>query len=393
MDEQYHFDLLCRYSHGDVPQGLAPLTAEAATAAALYGSPEYLVDPQNTRLKRLAPPLWTCPDEMRTQIFTWMKNGYMQRVNHEAVQPPFYYAVTGAWYDFGKLLGMSGGGLLYWVRFFNVPVYALLVWLSYVLAKELFPVSKFLYLGVPLVLVVLPQDVFYSLNNDVLSAPLVTLSLCLLVRMYRIDAASPGLAIGAGLSAAAAVLTKFMNAPILVIVGIVAFLKLVLPWWRKQPLTHLVPVVLLLAASSIPIGCWLGRNYFVLGDLTGTALRNRFMTWTPKPFAEYWNHPIFTPSGFLLCFRGELIGPPFWRGEFSWHGTRLAAGKMDIFYIVSSTLFLAIFFAGNIAPQRKNQCPDPLGRHALLIDVRHFRRDADLFFHIFRLRHGYPPLA
>ncbi len=352
VDEQYHFDNVCRYSHGDVPQGLQPCSPEAAALIAFYGSPEYLVHPQNTRSKRLAPPLWTCPEAMRSKIFTWMKNGYMHHVNHETVQPPFYYAVAGAWYDFGKLLGMEGGRLLYWVRFFNVSVYALLVWLSYVLTKELFPASKFLYLGVPLLLVALPQDVFYSLNNDVLSAPLVTLSLGLLARMYRIDAASPGLAIGAGLTAAAAVLTKFMNAPVLIMVGVVAFLKLVLPWWRKQPLMHLVPVVLLLAASIIPIGCWFARNYCLLGELTGFALRNRFMTWTPKPFAEYWNHPIFTPRGFFLRFWSELMST-FWQGEFSWHGTRLAAGKMDVFYVVSSTLFLAIFFAGNIVRRGK----------------------------------------
>ena len=347
VDEQHHFDNICRYSHGEIPQGLQPYSPEAAALIAFYGTPEYLVDPQNTRAKRLAPPLWTCPDEVRTKIFTWMKNGYLQHVNHETVQPPFYYAVMGAWYDLGKLLGMEGGQLLYWVRFFNVPVYALLVWLSYVLTKDLFPASKFLYLGVPLLLVVLPQDVFYSLNNDVFSAPLVTLSLCLLVRMYRIDAARPGLAICAGLTAAAAVLTKFMNAPILVMVGVAAFLKLGLPWWRKQPLTHLVPVALLLAASIIPIACWLARNYFVLGELTGFALRNHFMTWTPKPFAEYWNHPIFTPHGFFLCFWGKLLGT-FWQGEFSWHGARLAAGNMDVFYAVSSLLFLVVFFAGNV---------------------------------------------
>ena len=269
VDEQYHFDLVCSYSHGDVPQGLTRCNAETATLLALYGSPEYLVHPQEMRSHRLPPPLWSCPEAIRARFSRWMKNGYMQRVNHEALQPPFYYAVAGAWYGLGKVLAMDGGRLLYWVRFLNVPIYVLLVWLSYLLTKELFPTAKFLYLGVPVLLAVLPQDLFYSLNNDVLSAPLVTLSLYLLVRMYRIDAASPGLAVCAGLSSAAAILTKFTNAPLLMVLGIVAFLKLAPPWWRKQPLPHLVPVVLLLAASSVPIGCWLVRNYVVLGELTG----------------------------------------------------------------------------------------------------------------------------
>jgi 4-amino-4-deoxy-L-arabinose transferase-like glycosyltransferase len=269
----------------------------------------------------------------------------MREVNHEAVQPPFYYAVAGLWYDLGKRLGCEGGKLLYWTRFLNVPVYVLLIWLSYGLAKELLPASRFVYLGVPFVLIFLPQDIFYGLNNDVLSAPLATLSLYLLVRLYRTETPRWGLALCAGLATAAAVLTKFTNAPVLAILAAVAFLKLGLPWWRHRSLAHLVPVVLLLAASIIPIGCWMARNYLVLGDLTGFVLRSRFMTWTPKSIGEYWHHPIFTPGGLLVFWRG--LATTLWRGEFLWHRAALASGPFDSFYFVSSTLLLLSFIVAN----------------------------------------------
>ncbi len=348
VDEQYHFDLVCRYAQGDVPQGLERCSAEAAALIARYGSPEYVWTLRDFPGMKTPTPVWSRPAAAQARLFEQRKNVWLHEVNHEAVQPPFYYAVVGLWYDLGKLLGIEGGNLLYWTRFFNIPLYVLLVWLSYWLAKELLPASRFVYLGMPLVLAFLPQDIFYGLNNDVLSAPLVTLSLYLLVRLYRAESSRPGLALGAGLATVAAVLTKFTNAPILVVLGAVALLKLGPSWWRRQPLTHLVPVVVLLTTASIPIGCWLARNYVVLGDLTGFALRSRFMTWTPKLLGQYWHHPIFTPGG--LVFFWSNLTATIWRGEVLWHRANLAAGPIDIFYLVSSTGFLLTFvIAGLIA--------------------------------------------
>ena len=337
VDEQCHFDLVCRYSHGDAPKGTDPFSAEAAAFMAIYHSPEYCWRLQDYPGMKTPPPPWCLSAEEQAKTLAELTDGFRHKVNYEAVHMPFYYTVVGVWYNLGKLLGMEGGNLLYWTRFFNIPVYMLLVWLAYLLSKELFAASKFVYLGVPFLLVFFPQDIFYAIHNVVLSAPLVTLSLYLLLRMYRTEAPRPGLA-GAGLAAAAAVLTKVTNLPILVVVGIVAFLKLVPSWWQKRPLTQFVPVVLLVLASSVPVGCWLARNYLVLGDLTGFALESRCLTWTPKPVGQYWNHPIFTPGGFLL-FWSRLM-TTLWRGEMRWHFTELAAGSMDAFYLLSSTVFL-----------------------------------------------------
>jgi len=347
VDEHYHFDLVCRYAHGDVPQGLEPCSPEAAALIARYGSPEYVWALQDFPERKTPPPVWSRPAAEQAKLFAERQNVWRHEVNHEAVQPPLYYAVVGLWYDLGKRLGIEGGNLLYWARFFNIPLYVLLVWLSYWLAKELVPVSRFVYLGVPFVLAFFPQDVYCGLNNDVLSAPLVTLSLCLLVRLYRAELARPGLALGAGLAAAAAVLTKFTNVPILVVLGAVALLKLGPAWWKKQPLTHLAPVVVLLLASGIPVACWLARNYLVLGDLTGFVVRSRFMMWTPKPLGQYWHHPVFTPSGLTFFWNNLVI--TLWRGEFLWHQVHLTAGILDTFYFLSSTLFPLIFVLAALA--------------------------------------------
>ena len=232
---------------------------------------------------------------------------------------------------------MEGGNPLYWARFFNVPVYIALVWLAYVFAKELLPHSKFVYLGVPFLLVFFPQDVFYGLNNDILSAPMVTLALYLLLRLYRSEAPRPGLArrrLGSGGGRA----DEICQRPGRRRVGNRGLPEIGAGMAEKQPLAHLVPVLLLAAAASIPVACWLARNYFAFGDLMGFALNNRFKAWTPKPISEYWRHPIFRPSGFLYFWSRLAI--TIWRGEMYWYGDDLAAAPIDVFYFFSSTAFL-----------------------------------------------------
>ena len=338
VDESVHFDLVCKYSHGELPHGLDRFSAEAARLIAVYGSPEYFTLRRDLPGGEVGPPVWRYSPAERDRVVQEYAGVWQSRPNYESIQMPLYYVLDGAWYNLGKVLGLEGGTLLYWARFFNIPVYVLLVWLAYLFTKELLPHSKFVYLGVPFVLAFFPQDIFYGLNNDILSAPTVTLALYLLLRVYRSAAPRPGLALGAGLAVAAAMLTKFANAPIAVVLGIVAGLKLGPAWWRKQPLVHLVPVLLLTAAAGIPVACWLTRNYFTFGDLMGFALNNQFKTWTPKPFSEYWHHPIFGLDGFLYFWSNLFV--TFWRGETSWYGGDLAATPIDALYFVSSTAFL-----------------------------------------------------
>ncbi len=275
VDEHFHFDLVCKYSHGDVPRRLDNGDAEAAQFIALYTSPEYLYRAKDFPAMAIPPPLWSLPaDEQAAAVEASIP--WTRVMNHDATQPPVYYAAAGGWYNLGKLMGIRGRNLLYWTRLFNVPFYVLLVWLSYLLTKRLFPDSAFTYLGVPLLLAIFPQTVFYSLNSDVLSAPLVTLSLYWLVRMYQRDAPAPGFALGAGLSGAAAFLTKYTNAPILLIVGLVAALILWKSWRGGRLLGNLAPVAVLLVAASVPVGCWLAELR-CLGRCHGSCCEGTFL--------------------------------------------------------------------------------------------------------------------
>ncbi len=194
VDEYDHFDTVCKYAQGHVPRGLEQWSDEAATFIALYGSPEFIGRFEDFPGGKIPSPVWTCSPEEAARAFERIRNEWRHQRNFEAVQPPAYYVVAGAWFDLGKLIGIRGGDLLYWTRIVSVLAYVLLVWLAYLLAKELFPQDKFLYLGVPAVLAVLAQTIYYGLDNDVLSGPLGTLVLYLLVRFYRSPSPSGQLA-------------------------------------------------------------------------------------------------------------------------------------------------------------------------------------------------------
>ena len=120
-------------------------------------------------------------------------------------------------------------------------------------------------------------------------------------------------------------------------------------------LKQALPASLILAACIVlPLGAWLVRNAWMIGDLTGTAEKTQALGWTRKPLATWWRHPIFTPSG-LTEFWTQLMAS-FWRGEFVWFGERLASGVMDAFYWASSLVFLAVAAASVWRP-RKNAAP------------------------------------
>ena len=92
------------------------------------------------------------------------------------------------------------------------------------------------------------------------------------------------------------------------------------------------------------------RNYFVLGDIMGTSAKRVFIGWTFKPISQFLNHPIFTPKG-IIYFLTELT-KSFWRGEFSWYYKTIACSGMDIFYAVSTAIFILTACATFLAKKK-----------------------------------------
>jgi hypothetical protein len=55
---------------------------------------------------------------------------------------------------------VKGGSVLYWIRFLNVALIAVLVWLAYAAARIVFPDRIAMRVGVPLLVAFIPQDAF-----------------------------------------------------------------------------------------------------------------------------------------------------------------------------------------------------------------------------------------
>jgi len=86
-------------------------------------------------------------------------------INPESWQAPLYYAIAGLWLKLGHWCGLTGGHLLYWLRFLNALFVAALVWLSFVAAREFFPKQAWLRMCVPTLVAFIPQDMFYGIEQ------------------------------------------------------------------------------------------------------------------------------------------------------------------------------------------------------------------------------------
>jgi hypothetical protein len=271
--------------------------------------------------------------------------------NFEASQPPLYYALAAAWWDLGKLGGLHDGLLLYWLRFLNVIFIIVLVWLGYATARLVFPERKFLQIGVPALIVFIPQTAFYSIQNDVLSPLAFGTAFIFLLKFSRAEIPGVRLGIFVGLALAATFLTKISNLPLLAVSVLVIFSKMA-QLAKAGKLRAAIPSLTALAlCAGVPTLAWLAWCKHTFGDFSGTAAKIHFLGWTHKAFGEWWQHPIFTPHG-LWTFLSGLMAT-FWQGEFVWHRQPLALPVADVIYFVLS-IFLVGLALAKLLPRSQN---------------------------------------
>src|SRR5580765_2699430 len=343
IDEDLHFDLITQYSHAQVPRSFDRLREETLNWIVPYASPEFLSPPEQFSDGKFPAPLWKQPWSKVEPEIAATRAAWSTEINFESSQPPLYYALASLWWGIGKQIGLIGIQSLFWIRFLNAPLMAIVVWLGYVAARTIAPERLDLRLGVPLLLAFIPQNVFYAMNNDVLS-PLCfgVLFLCVL-RWLRTDA--PSLLLGAvtGVSIAFTYLTKLSNLPLIAMAVVVILAKLG-AIVRRAPRPGLIALAILLLCAAVPIGSWMVWLKLQFGDVTGSTAKIAFLDWTRKPFAEWWQHPIFSPHG-IWIFWSDLIAT-FWRGEVEWHGRRFDWQIADRLYAISSLVFIAAAVLG-----------------------------------------------
>jgi len=343
IDEDLHFDLITQYSHAQLPRAFDRLKEETLNWIVPYASPEFLFPPEHFPDGKFPAPLWKQPWSKVEPEIAATRAAWSDEINFQSSQPPLYFVLASAWWWIGKHLGFTGLQSLYWLRFLNVALVAILVWLGYITARTIAPERLELRIGVPLLLAFIPQNVFYAMNNDVLS-PLCfgALFLCLL-QWLRTNAANFFLGAFTGLAVAATCLTKLSNLPLVAVaLGVITARSIAII--LRTPRAGLIALAGLISCAAIPIGTWMLWTKFHFGDFTGSTAKINLLGWTRKPFGDWWQHPIFTPRG-VWIFWSDLIAS-FWRGEASWHGRPLRWRGADGFYAVSSLLLLAAAIVG-----------------------------------------------
>jgi hypothetical protein len=341
VDEYAHIDVAVKYAHGHVPRGLEPLSKESIQYLAIYDSQEFMWPSNHFPIEQFPPP-WTQPMEKMAPMLLFREAFWNNFKNHEATQPPLYYVLAGIWWHLGQWLGFEGGGLLYWVRFLNILFVAALVWLGHAAARKFFPENLFLRLGVPALLAFMPQTAFYSINSDVLSPLCFGAAFICLAKVLRMEIPGARLGTFAGLALAATFLAKMSNLPLLGVAFAAVILKIARLAKAGKLRASLPSLASLFFCAGLPMAAWLAWCKINFGDFTGSAAKIHMLTWTVKPFGEWWSHPIFTPHGFWF-FIHDLLST-FWRGEFVWHRLPLASPPTDMVYVVLTFILLGVAF-------------------------------------------------
>ncbi len=333
VDEQFHLDLVVRYSHGDIPRSLGPPCESALPYIVLFGTTEYLWTPESQPGGHFATPPWKLPlSEVQPKLNGRLAIWRNTVKNDEDSQPPLYYAAAGLWWRLWEHLGFVDGPLLYLARFFNILVLVALVWLGWFAARKIFPENSFIRLAVPALIAFMPQTTFYAINNDIFSPLTFGTAFVLLLCFWETDIPSVRLAAATGLALAATFLTKISNLPLLAVAGIFIGWRIVRLAQHGKLRPAAAALGILGLCAGLPMAAWMVWCKINFGDFTGSVLKIQSLGWTHKPFAEWFHHPIFTASGFWYFLKGNLS--TFWQGELLWQRQPLAIPAVDSVYVV-----------------------------------------------------------
>ena len=340
VDEHFHFDLILKYSHNLWPSAATePLHRETYGYWFLFSTPGYFVGTEDLPGSGFDLPKYSWPPDLRDQKFReWMALGHYE--NSEEYSPPLYYLLAGKWLSLGKLMGLRGAGLLYWTRFMNVPLYIALVILAYAIGGRLPYRDNTMALGVPLLVAFMPQDVFFSLNSDVITPVFSGIAYLMLIVIAMGRQCRWWHCALLGISISAALLTKLANLPLLLMALILLAVKSIPGIRAGISIRSVGRAAAFFLSLGLPIAVWTIHNYLTDGDWTGTSRKIALLGWQYKSLSNILPHPIFTFSG-MGYFLHELFAA-FWRGEFVWGLQRLAPGWMDYFYSISTIVLLLI---------------------------------------------------
>jgi uncharacterized membrane protein len=330
-DEAFHFDLVHKFSRGFWPnRPVSLLDSETVELQIFDASPEFALEPKTVpAVGDYPPPLRSLRNATGIENFVALQRTKLSQLpNHEAYEPPLYYALAAIWFDCGKSFGMSDRAGVYWLRCLNGLLYGLLIATSYAVARPYFGGAT--ALGVAALVAFFPNPVYFTVSNDVLAPVTGAIALLLLLRWCHVDAPGRGLAAAAGAAAAAAVLVKLSSAAALTALVVALFMRLFRDGRWQKTAAYAWPMLL---ATAAPLALWVARNRIVLGNWSGTGGRLAVRGLKAKPLSEWLDHPLFTFGGlgeFLRKLCISLIS-----GDSMSHGRPVHSAPVELYFLVT----------------------------------------------------------
>jgi 4-amino-4-deoxy-L-arabinose transferase-like glycosyltransferase len=314
-------------------------------------------------LYSLVTPLFEAPDEVWHYLYVkYLADGNGLPVYHqgvtfpmrqEASQPPLYYWLNGratAWIDTRNADSIvhynphaSMGLVDVWgnrnvishtaresifrgtvlavhiVRMLSVLMGAGTVWLTYAIARRLFPSPAWLALAAAALNAWIPQFIFInaSVNNDVLTILLSALTLWLLVCIVQ-DGPSPRRLLALGLTLGLAALTKLSA---LLLLPLVAVLLIALAWRRGKRWAFVGWGLCSGAVTAAVAGWWYVRNWRIYGNPLG--LQVMFAALPARAQRPTWAELLHALDG---------VFKSFW-GVFGWFNVVMEPGVYEVFLL------------------------------------------------------------
>ncbi len=341
VDEIMHYDLVMKYSTGHVPVGLEPLSSGSARCMAGFSSAEYALPYQNIE-KRFKPFYLSDTNDVETKTEFEKNCRYWQSfVNYESGLGPLYYSVAGLWARIGITCGLcqeNSLALLYWIRFLNVFFIMALVWLGFRAAQLTFPGNTFMAVAVPLLLAVIPQDTFYSIQNDVLSPLCFGWTFVFVVNFIRSPQPTGRQMLQLGTAMALTVLVKSSNLPVIILATVPVAVRAIRLSRAAGFRDFKRPFLLFLFSAFLPLLGLFVWNLHAHGDIFASEEKIKALSWAHKPFGEWLNTGFLTSKGMAIFWKGLMTS--FWCGELVWASQQLIQPGMSMFYWMSSIVFL-----------------------------------------------------
>jgi hypothetical protein len=341
VDEVAHADLVIKYSRLEIPRTTMTISRETASMMVLYASSEFFTTPEQFG-GRFPVPRWKQPNGQLNSGDEPAIKTICAIPNHESLEPPLYYAAAGLWLKAGRPFFTNGISQLYWIRFLNVILAVLLVVLTYKCAVEIFGADILAVYAITGLAAMFPQDTFYSIQSDVLSPVVYGFVFLYGIRLIKSTVPSARLTMSLGLAAAATLLTKLTNMPVLILVNGLVIVKI----YRLHRIKHLVHAkpafIKFFICAWIPVILLLLWNYLNTGTLTASQSKMDFLTWTNKPAGAWLDNSLFTVHG-IIFFWTSIIAT-FWRGEIIFYQNALHDPAVDGFYWLSTVIFFAASF-------------------------------------------------